>query len=85
MLYTSYNNWRARLAQLGKSQQNLIDALAVRGHKAKQSALSQWISGAKRPSNPSIIAEIEFIIIKWEREYGKKNCIESPQSTEGQG
>lgn len=81
ILYKTYNNWKARLAHVGKTQQDLIVALLERGHEVKQSALSQWVSGAKKPRESTLLAEIEIIIIKWEKENGKTHCIKSPQDT----
>lgn len=61
---------KSRMIMLGKTQTDLIAALYDRGYAVTASALSQWLSGTKKPRNPSILAEIDMIITKWERANG---------------
>ena len=58
---------KSRLIMLGKTQTDLIAALYDRGYAVTASALSQWLSGTRKPRNPAILAEIDMIITKWER------------------
>ena len=62
---------KSRMALLGKAQTDLIAALYDRGYAVTASALSQWLSGTKKPRNPAILAEIDMIITKWELANGQ--------------
>jgi transcriptional regulator with XRE-family HTH domain len=58
---------KSRMIMLGKTQTDLIAALHDRGYAVTASALSQWLSGTRKPRNPAILVEIDMIITKWER------------------
>ncbi len=61
-------NVKARLAQLGKRQTELRDALKDRGYNVDAPRLSRLIRGESIPRDSHILSEIDLIVLKWERQ-----------------
>ncbi len=61
-------NYKARLAQLGKTQSDLQNALAERGYDIIPQNLSRYVRGDVIPRDASIMGTIQLIILRWEKE-----------------
>lgn len=60
-------NYKARLAQLGKTQTDLQRALADRGYDVEYKNLTRYVNGTVAPRDPHIMGTINLIILRWEK------------------
>jgi hypothetical protein len=68
VLVTQSLNYKARLAQLGKTQSDLQNALAERGYDITPQNLSRYVRGDVIPRNTDVLGTIHLIILRWEKE-----------------
>lgn len=63
----SYNNWRVRLAMVGKRSRDVLDKLAEDGDRISDARFSNYLLKIRTP--PADLAhKIERIIFNWENE-----------------
>ena len=69
-MVNSNNCINVKLVMLGKTQEDLRQALMDKGYEVSFQSLSRWILGQRQPSDPDIMAAIGLILAKWEKGAG---------------